>query len=145
MTKKNWRLILYIFLVVVVGGVIGYSCQSGPSLAEIRGAREMMRRDMGIIIRNEHVKIVDFNDDRKTKVGSAMLSISVAADSWSPDLFDKYEKILNSMGWVKSNIADGNVFLCKDNASAWITEYRSGKDGYIYMKYPSDPRAKCKK
>jgi len=135
MMKRNWRLILYFLFIVVVGCVIGYSCQSGPSLAEIRSAREMMRRDM-VIVRKEHAQIVEFDDDRKTKIGGAMLSISISADSWSPDLLDKYEKLLNSMGWVKSNIIDGNIFLCKDNASALITEYRSGQKSISIHEIP---------
>ena len=89
-----------------------------------------------VIVRKEHAQIVEFDDDRKAKIGGAMLSISISADSWSPDLLDKYEKLLNSMGWVKSNIIDGNIFLCKDNASALITEYRSGQKSISIHEIP---------
>lgn len=98
------------------------------------------------VIRQGTAKIVDFDDDRKTKIGSAMLVITISPESWSSDQAFKYKATLKALGWIESNVAGGGIFLCKHKASALIMDYRAkDQNGYLYMKYPSDPRAMCGK
>ncbi len=104
----------------------------------------MMRGDMGVI--RQAGEGIEFDDDRKTKIGSAMLVVTVSPGSWSQDRISQYQVTLASLGWVESRIADGDIFLCKRGASALITDYRAkNQSGFIYMKYPSDPRSACGK
>lgn len=67
-----------VFIIVLI--CIGYSFKSNPSLAETRSARQMMRHDMDII-RSENVNILDFDDDKKTKISSATLRLTVSSDA----------------------------------------------------------------
>ena len=140
----NRRMLLTLVFIVIVATAIFYSFRSNPSLVEIRSAREIMRADMAVV-RQECPGVVVFDDDRKAKVGSAILSIEIASDSWGEGHISKYESMLSKLGWIHSSKIDGGVFMCKKGASALLVNSMRGNEmnGYIYMKYPSDPRAKC--
>ncbi|WP_454725881.1 MULTISPECIES: hypothetical protein [Cupriavidus] len=143
--NNNRGMLFSLLFIAVIWISIAYSCQSAPSLGEIRSAREMMREDMKVIRQMDAI-IIDFDDDKKAKIGSAMFAAAIASESWSPDQASKYEAALTSLGWVKSNISGGNIFFCKQGASALIMDFRKNNEkGYFYMKYPLDPRAKCGK
>ncbi|WP_342051635.1 MULTISPECIES: hypothetical protein [unclassified Cupriavidus] len=129
-----------VFIIVLI--CIGYSFKSNPSLAETRSARQMMRHDMDII-RSENVKILDFDDDKKTKISSATLRLTVSSDAWSAVLMKKYKETLNSLGWITSKDYGEKIFLCKGGASALIMLDDDTRNGYLYMTYPSERRAAC--
>lgn len=141
MKKSTEILLSIVFIIIVLIGIVD-SFKSNPSLAETRSARQMMRHDMEII-RSENVKILDFDDDKKTKISSATLRLTVSSDAWSAALMKKYKEKLNSLGWMTSNNSGEKIFLCKSGASALIMFDDSTRNGYLYMTYPSERRAAC--
>ena len=145
MKNSNRSMIFSLVFIAIIWLLIAYSCQSQPSLGDIRGAREMMRKDMEVI--RQVGEVAEFDDDRKTKIGSAMLAVTISPKSWSQDRISQYRAVLASLDWIESRVVDQDIFFCKRGASALIINYR-GTDkngGYIYMMYPSDPRSSCGK
>ena len=142
--RKNINIYFSLFFFVAIMIFIVHSCQYDPSLWDTRKAREMMRSDMTLVIR-EIPEITYFDDDQKTKIGSSILSIEIAPDSWSCEYFLKNESLLIKLGWHPSVKSSEGTFFCKNGASALImeSEKRGKIYGYIYMKYPADLRAKC--
>lgn len=111
---------------------------------EIRSAREIMRADMAVV-RQECPGVMVFDADRKAKVGSAILSIEIASNSWGDEHIYKYEFLLSELGWVHSSKIDGKIFMCKEGGSTLLMdcEQKNEMNGCVYMKYPADPRAIC--
>lgn len=131
-------------LVCVVFFSIIYWFSSGASLSDSRAARRMMRADMEVIMR-EPVKILHYGDDKKTKTVGARIYISIDAIAWSPIQKRRYEQVLESIGWYRSEASSDGDFFCKRGVSATVS--KAGEDlnaeGYISMSFPSDPRAGC--
>ncbi|WP_150667792.1 hypothetical protein [Pandoraea anhela] len=97
------------------------------------------------IIRENSYGIIDFNDDQKTKIGSASISIEISPDYWNFTSFDKYKSLLGSLGWRYSRSQEGEDFFCKDGASTSILQIEKNNrfHGYLYMFYPAESRARC--
>ena len=144
MMRNNINVYFSLFFFVAIVIFIVHSCQSDPSLGDIRKAREMMISDMTLVIQ-EIPGVTYFDDDQKTKIGSSILSIEIAPDSWSCEYFSKNESLLIKLGWHPSAKSPEGTFLCKNGASSLImkSEKRGKIYGYLYMKYPADLRAKC--
>lgn len=142
MNNKNFALLIPFLTAIAIGLV--HSCLSGPSIGQIRKAREMLRVDMSIL-RKQVSNVASFDDDRKTKVGSAILSLEITPASWTQSGTPSYVTLLDGLGWKRAAIATGIIFMCKQGASASIIEPPSeiNGHGYINMKYPADPRARC--
>ncbi|WP_130392306.1 hypothetical protein [Cupriavidus agavae] len=142
--KSNKNMIFSLaFTLVVASGMI-YSCVTGPTLGDVRNFRKMMRADMSILIK-EVREIVDYDDDRKKKTMSVILSLKTAPEFWKTDHSSNYISLLGSIGWIPSIQSNGIVFMCKNGVSASIInpDGKENYNGFISMSYPPDRRARC--
>ncbi|MCT7326258.1 hypothetical protein [Ralstonia mojiangensis] len=145
---KDKGLIISIVFVIVVGASLISSFRSGPSLGEIRDAREFMISDMKTLVSIKDVQ--EFDDDKKTKIGRASVRISIAPNVWSSQLSESYVRALNAKGWIEVSKANGVMNFCKKGASAFIAEPQriekeSLSHGMVVMTFDGETQSRCSK
>ncbi|WP_148654637.1 hypothetical protein [Paraburkholderia caribensis] len=103
-----------------------------------------MSSDVDAVLRNGgHV----VSRTQNSKYGSALIFVTIDADSWSSGLADSYTDTLRSLGWKKGSDED-RTFLCKNGARADVyrdAEYNEGKPAYgLSMSYNARTIQQCK-
>ena len=64
------------------------------------------------------------------KVGGALLSKNINANSWNPDVARSYQQELMRRGWVKKSDDGNTITFCKDNMLARVNLF-SEKDNSL--------------
>jgi hypothetical protein len=103
-----------------------------------------MSSDIDAVLRNGgHVVARTQN----SKYGSALVFVTIDAESWSSELADRYTDTLWSLGWEKKSGED-QTFLCKNGVRADVyrdAEYNEGKPAYgLGMSYNARTIQQCK-
>lgn len=119
-----------------------------PSKAEANTSLLMMNHDMGAAL-----DIGGMVDSRyaDAQYGEALLYVTLRANSWSPELVNKYRLSLLSHGWSQRALAEDNLSLCKNGALATIrlspgVDISCGLQCEVYgfsMKYNGDTIELC--